>query len=193
MIADDAEPSFIIEPFDPSTHDRTAFSCGVDQVDNYFKKTANKLAQANNVRVFVMRSISDAQLVGFYATNAHAIDYEELPPKFARARPAHGTIPAAYISMIGVDHNFAGKGYGGDLLIDALKRLERISEDTGIAVVMLDVLDCGNPENVQRRLELYRGYGFRPLPSNPLRLFLPMATVSKMIEQLENEEEKSPT
>lgn len=42
------------EPFDPEKHDRTAFSCGVDQVDNYFRKTANKLQKAENVRVFVL-------------------------------------------------------------------------------------------------------------------------------------------
>lgn len=44
----------VIEPFDPSKHDRTAFSCGVEQVDNYFQKTANKLAKVDNVRLFVM-------------------------------------------------------------------------------------------------------------------------------------------
>jgi len=32
-----------IEPLDPDRHDRAAFSCGVDQVDNFFRKTANKL------------------------------------------------------------------------------------------------------------------------------------------------------
>jgi hypothetical protein len=46
-----SEPaSYIIEPFDPERHDRAAFSCGVEQVDNYFQKTANKLAKADNVR-----------------------------------------------------------------------------------------------------------------------------------------------
>ena len=46
--------SYIIEPFDPERHDRAAFSCGVEQVDNYFQKTANKLAKADNVRLYVM-------------------------------------------------------------------------------------------------------------------------------------------
>jgi ribosomal protein S18 acetylase RimI-like enzyme len=192
VIADEAEPIYIIEPFDPNVHDRAAFSCGVDQVDNYFKKTANKLAQANNVRVFVMKRISDDQVIGFYATNAHAVDYAELPPKYARTRPGHGAIPAAYISMMGVDERFAGNGFGGDLLVDALQRLEGVSADTGMAVIMLDVLDCGTPANVERRLKLYESYGFIPLPSNPLRLFLPTETVSKMLEQLDVEQEEPP-
>ena len=35
-------------------HDRTAFSCGIAQVDNYFHKTVNKLAQADTIRLGMM-------------------------------------------------------------------------------------------------------------------------------------------
>lgn len=175
------EAPYTIEPFDQGKHDRTAFSCGVDQVDNYFKKTANKLVKAGNTRLYVMVSPDNA-LIGFYATNAHAVDYDELPAKYARSRPGHGSIPAAYISMIGVDQRFSGRGYGGDLLADALIRIARAADEIGISVVMLDVLDCGNPDLVERRKKLYTGYGFTPLPSNALRLFMPIATVRLLSE-----------
>lgn len=165
-----------MEPLDPARHDRAAFSCGVRQVDNFFRRTANRLAKADNVRTFVMVG-PEGELIGFHAINAHAIDYTELPDRFARNRPAHGGIPAAYISMIGVDSRFQGQGYGGDLLIDCLARLAGAADTLGIAVIMLDVLDCGDPEKVEKRLALYTSYGFEPLPSDGLRLFLPMATV----------------
>jgi ribosomal protein S18 acetylase RimI-like enzyme len=171
----------VIEPLDPAKHDRAAFSCGVEQVDNFFRRSANKLVKAGNVRTFVMVG-PEGELIGFFATNAHAIDYTELPERFARTRPAHGNIPAAYIAMIGVDHRFQGRGYGGDLLVDCLTRLAGAAEALGIAVVMLDVLDCGNPDKVARRVALYTSYGFEPLPSNSLRLFLPMATVRSLAE-----------
>lgn len=170
----------IIEPLDPEKHDRAAFSCGLEQVDNFLKRTANKLAKADNLRVFVMTT-PDGDLIGFYALNAHAVDYTDLPGKFARSRPGHGSIPAAYISMIGVDQRHQSKGYGGDLLVDALTRITRIADDIGIALVMLDVLDCGNPVMVQKRKTLYASYGFAALSSNPLRLFLPLATVRNLL------------
>ena len=172
-------PQHIIEPFDPAKHDRTAFSCGVEQVDNYFKKTANKLAKAGNVRLFVMTA-ADGGLIGFYALNAHAVDYTDLSAAYARTRPRHGQIPAAYISMIGVDTRYAGRGFGGDLLVDALRRILVAADAIGIAVVMLDVLDCGDPQRVERRLKLYRSYGFEALVSQPLRLFLPIGTVRQL-------------
>src|SRR5690606_9148302 len=117
---------------DPQKHDRATFSCGLSQVDNFFKRTANKLAKADNVRVFVMTT-PDGNLVGFHALNAHSVDYTDLPDKYARSRPSHGNIPAAYISMIGVDQRYQGKGYGGDLLVDALIRIDKAADHLGIA------------------------------------------------------------
>lgn len=168
-----------IEALDPTKHDRASFSCGVEQVDNFFRKTAGKLVKADNLRVFVMVDEAD-ELVGFYAINAHSVDYMQLPAKYARSRPGHGSIPAVYISMIGVDARFAGRGYGGDLLVDCLTRIADVADNLGIAVVMLDVLDCGDPALIEKRKKLYAGYGFCPLPSNDLRLFLPIATVKQL-------------
>jgi len=45
------EHSVIVELLDPERHDRDRFFCGVDPVDNYFRKTASKLAKAGNARV----------------------------------------------------------------------------------------------------------------------------------------------
>lgn len=174
--------AYTTEPFDPERHDRAAFSCGVEQVDNYFQKTANKLAKADNVRLYVMVAPTGT-VIGFYALNAHAVHFADLPTKFARTRPSHGNIPAAYISMIGRDQKFRGGGFGGDLLIDALRRIAGAADTIGVAVVMLDVLDCGDPDRVARRKALYESYGFQSLASNPLRMFLPVSVVRKLIAE----------
>lgn len=171
-----------IEPFDPECHDRTSFSCGVEAVDNYFKKTAGKLVSAGNVRLFVMVN-PDGNLIGFYAINAHAVDYRDLPSRFARNRPGHGSIPAAFVAMIGRDQHYSGQGFGGDLLVDALRRIAQAADVIGLAVVLLDVLDCGDPERTARRQSLYQSYGFQPLPSNPTRLYLPLATVRNLMAE----------
>ena len=81
--------------------------CGVAAVDNYFKKTANKLAESGNVRLFVMVN-ADQALIGLYAINAHAVE-------------GQGSIPAAFIAMIDRDVRFSGAGFGADLLVDALR------------------------------------------------------------------------
>ncbi|MEO1582857.1 MAG: GNAT family N-acetyltransferase [Pseudomonadota bacterium] len=176
----------MIEPFDPDKHDRANFSCGVDQVDNYFKRTANKLSKADNVRLMVMTK-GDGSVIGFYALNAHAVRYEELPKKYARTRPSHGSIPAAYISMIGRDERYRGSSYGGDLLVDALSRIVAAADQIGISIVMLDVLDCGDPDRTVRRKALYESYGFQELTSVPRRMFLPIAVAAQLIDEISAE------
>jgi hypothetical protein len=83
--------------------------------------------------------------------------------------------------MIGVVQRYAGHRYGGDLLVDALQRIMFAAQSLGIAVVVLDVLDDGNSDLTARRKKLYEGYGFMPFTSNPLRMFLPVATVRVML------------
>jgi len=175
-----SRPALRIVPLDPVRHDRAAFASGVDQVDNFLRKTANKLTQAGNLRVFVLTDTDD-RLIGYYALNAHAVDYQDLPSRYGRTRPGHGQIPAAFIAMIGVDARFQGQGYGGDLLVDALKRIWRVGRELGIAVAMLDILDCGNPEQVERRRALYQRYGFAPLAAQANRMFLPLASLDTLL------------
>ncbi|OYU18497.1 MAG: GNAT family N-acetyltransferase [Rhodobacteraceae bacterium PARR1] len=171
-----SKPSaYTIEPFDPERHDRATFSCGVEQVDNYFQKTANKLAKADNVRLYVMVDPAGT-VIGFYALNAHAVHFTDLPAKFARTRPSHGNIPAAYISMIG--------------RVAALRRIAVAADAIGVAVVMLDVLDCGDPDRVARRKTLYESYGFQSLASNPLRMYLPVSVVRKLIVEDDDGQQK---
>ncbi|CDI12135.1 hypothetical protein ACA106_06165 [Agrobacterium pusense] len=89
--------------------------------------------------------------------------------------------PAAYISMIGRDQRYGGGGYGGDLLVDCLKRIDSIGYQIGITVVLLDVPDCGDDEKTKRLAALYAGYGFQPLPSMPLHILLRVATIRSLI------------
>ena len=171
----------VIEPFDPARHDRSAFSCGVEQVDNFFRKTANKLVKAGNLRVFVLTLPRGRRSVFMRSTHTRSImpicqqDMREIGRAMVR-------FPAVYISMIGVEsRSSGGKGYGGDLLADCLKRIARIADNLGVAAVMLDVLDCGNADLTQRRQRICEAYGFMPLPSNSMRLFLPVATIEQLL------------
>lgn len=50
--------------------------------------------------------------IGFDALNAHSIHHADLSGTFRCDRPGHGAIPAAYVSMIGVDSRDQRRGYG---------------------------------------------------------------------------------
>lgn len=178
---DQQNEQVIIEPLDVDKHNRESFSCGIEQIDNFFKKTARKLADAGNRGVRVMTN-HQGDIVGFYATNMHAVHFGELPPKYKRTAPRDGHIPAAYFSIVGVDTRYQGQGYGGILLADALKRFVRAA-NLGIAIVILDVFDCGDAEQVARRKRLYEDFGFQSFPSQDLRMFMPIETARKLVTE----------
>lgn len=173
--------TFVIEPLDTRKHDRMTFSSGVGAVDNFLQKTAGKLMKGGTARVFVAVDPADTcgRILGFYAINAHSIEYQGLPGRYRRYALPDGNIPAAFIGMIGVTEAAQGNGLGGLLLADALKGAQFASERVGTAVVLLDILDCGNPDAVTRRQRLYESYGFQSLPSCPLRMFLPVTTIAR--------------
>lgn len=169
-----------VEHFDPALHDRSSFVSGVSAVDNYLHRTANKLSKADNVRVYVMSS-GQGVIVGYYALNAHTVSRSELPQRFARSSPGHGSIPAVFIAMMGIDHRHAGQGLGSVLLADALKRIEKAAREIGVAMAVLDVLDCGNPDLVERRLKFYTNFGFSPFSKQTGRLFLPVQMIRETL------------
>ena len=174
----------IIEPLDTDRHDRAAFSSGVEQVDNFLRRTAGRLMKGGTIQVFVMVDSNDdlARILGFYSLNAHCVSCGDLPRRYKRFANADGSISAAFIGMIGVTQKAQGQGVGRRLLIDALNGAYTVSLRMGTAVVLLDILDCGNPQVVTRRQRLYEGFGFQALASNPLRMFMSMATVAQLQE-----------
>lgn len=169
------QPPYRIQPFDPKTQDRAAFSCGVPQIDNYLKLTAKKGSKADVVRIWVAID-AENRIAGFYGINMHAVAIKDMPSAYARKAMKHGLLPAAFIAMTGVDTEQQGKGIGSALVADALNRIALASEQIGTCVVMLDIFDEGDAGAVARRKAYYEAFGFLPLPSQPLRLFMPIAT-----------------
>ena len=166
-----------IEPLDPRRHDRTAFSCGTIRLDNFLKRTARKHQAGDFSRVWVATDAGKAEILGYYALNAHALEGDDLPADLTRNSPRSAGIPAVYLSMIAVDRRRQGQGFGRILLADALNRAAAVADQIGLKAVVLDVIDDGGPEIVERRRAFYASVGFRSLPSCPSRMFIGIHTV----------------
>lgn len=170
------------KPFDPDIHDRAAFCSGANQIDNFIKLSARKHQKGNYTRVWVAldADADEKRILGYYGINAHSIKVDDIPKEYAKNAPSHGQLPAAYISFFGVSKEFQGKGLGQILLIDCLKRIARMSDELGIHVVVLDVLE---DENTERRINFYEKHNFQSFPSMPLRMFLPIKTINKLLAE----------
>ena len=182
-----AKPSssakFLIQKFDPITHDRKKFSCGYGPIDNFFKQSISKLTKDNLIAVWVAVERGQAtRPFGFYSLNAHSVVSNELPQLMGRSRQP--SLPAVYLGAIAVDQTAQSKGLGTALQIDAIKRSVTISQQAGCAAIILDVLDTGDQENFTKRTSFYENLGFQFIDktSHNKRMFLSIKNAEASLE-----------
>lgn len=164
-----------IEPLDRKKHGRAAFASGESRVDNFLKTNAAGFQDLDTTRCVVAclppdEGEAEAAIIGFYALNAHAIDTTTLPEPLRKKVGKYPTVPAVYLSVVGVHQSYQGKGIGSFLMADALKRCVTIADLAGSAFVVLDALN----ENAAR---LYRRLGFVDLPGHEPRMLVSMKVV----------------
>lgn len=160
-----------VEPLG-SHHDRGAFSCGAEELDDYLRRRASQDQKRNVAQVFVTADEPGRRVIGFYTLSTLSIDLGHLPDDLARRLPKYSEIPAALLGRLAVDQNFQGQGVGEHLLIDALTRVCSVADDIAIFAVIVDARDS-------RAATFYEGYDFVRLPNSPHRLFLPTATIRR--------------
>lgn len=164
-----------IEPLDRKQHDRAAFSCGEERVDNFLKKTASRQQDEDHTRVNVACLDADAVVIGFYALNSHSIDVSTLPPHLHKKLPSYPDISAIYLSVVGVHAEYQGKGLGKLLMGHVFARCVDVADKIGAHFLVLDALN-------ERAAKLYRELGFVDLPGHEPRMLIRMAAVRKAKE-----------
>ena len=166
-------------PLDPAAIDVRSFDCGKDAINTYLRRYAARNMALNLSRTFVLPCVPDESAgkshVAAYCTLAHqTLVREELPDP---SRLPRYPVPVVLLAQLGVDRRFQGQGLGAKTLVWALRHAHRIaSTPDGIPAmgVVLDVLD-------QDALAFYQSFGFfLPLANNPMRLFVPMASLEAL-------------
>ena len=162
-------PPYRVEPLQ-SHHDRSGFTSGVGALDQYLRRQAGQDARKNMAAPFLL-VLADGSVAGFYTLSATAVPVGELPAEVARKLPRYPLIPATLLGRLAVDERHRSRGFGRFLLADALLRALR-SEVASFAIVV-----DAKGEDAAR---FYSREGFLPFPSQPRRLFLPMARVAEL-------------
>jgi len=160
--------SFVTESL-TRNHDRTAFSCGVDALDRYFKEFAFQDIQRRVAGCFV--ALDDARkIVGYYTLAATSIALDQLPAEKIKRLPRYQSVPAILIGRLAVDANYRGCGIGSALVVDAVMRTDRFG--IGAFALIVDAKDDG-------ARAFYEANGFLGLPGEERRLFLEMAVAMR--------------
>ena len=163
-----------IEPLGKK-HDRAAFSCGNDSLDQYLKNQAGQAVDKNLAAVFVLTS-DGKKIAGYYTLSSYAVNLDEIPEEIARRLTRIQEVPATLLGRLARSVEFRGQGVGEILLVDALKRAVQNRMHVASWAVIVDAKDA-------EAAEFYKRYGFIPFPTRPDRLFLPMASIQNLFKE----------
>ncbi len=156
-------------------HDRKAFDCGEQSLNQYLHRYAGQDIKRRVNRVFVASPLDrPQQVVGYYSLSAGSLDATDLPEALGRRLPKY-PVPAALLGRLAVTQSCQGKGLGLILLVDALQRVAQARQVMAVYTVVVDALNA-------EAARFYVQFGFTPLPSQPLKLFLPMDSVTALFD-----------
>lgn len=158
-------------------HDRSTFSCGQAELDDWFRRRAGQDERRNVSRVFVAVD-SELGVVGFHSLGAFKLELDDLPPELARKLPRYEDgLPAALIGRLARDVRVRGKGVGELLVADAIRRILGASQTLAVLAIVVDAKD-------EWAATFYEGFGFRRFPQRPSRLFLLASSAAAALERM---------
>ena len=166
-------PTLAVVPLDDS-HNRAAFTCGIDSLDRYLHTQAGQDIRRRANGVFVLIDHAQAQTVlGYYTLSATALSPGAVPEAAKKHIPRYPLISATLMGRLAIASDRQGQRLGSILLADALRRSLASAQTVGSSMVVVDALD-------DRAAAFYLAHGFVRLPDS-LRLVLPMRTVERMV------------
>jgi GNAT superfamily N-acetyltransferase len=164
-------PAWVVERLGRD-HDRTHFDCGVAALNDWLQKLASQHERRDLSRTYIAVTPSDNRVLGYYAISNHRVTFAALPQDQVRGLPRID-VPVVLMGRLAVDRSAQGQGLGEFLLVDALRRANRIAEQIGIRAVEVDAI--GGAAQA-----FYRKYGFISLLDDERHMYLPMSVIRKL-------------
>ena len=140
--------------------DRSAFDCGRESLNGWFRRHAwaNHFGGASRVNVIV--DPATTRIIGYVSLSAGQIERAFLPKPQQRNRP--DPVPVTLLGQLAIDTAYQGQGHAASLLIFALRTALQVSASVGSVGVLTHPID----ESVRR---FYARWGFADLPHDPRR------------------------
>jgi GNAT superfamily N-acetyltransferase len=152
--------------------DRSGFTSGASELDEWLQKYAWQNQRANNATTYV--SHVDGRIVGYYAITVASYDRAGAPMEIAKGAPAQ--VPCILLARLAVDQDWRGAGLGAAMLEDALRRAVFVSKSVGARAVLVHARD-----EEARAFYLHLG-DFIESPVDELHLLVPMRELASLEE-----------
>jgi GNAT superfamily N-acetyltransferase len=161
--------------FDPQTHRVDAFRCGDEALDRWLRAYAGQAQRRDAARTFVTAE-PDGTVAGYYTLIAAQAEHDQTTAGVRRGLSRHFPIPVALLARLAVAAPRQNAGVGRSLLLDALQRVLRASDEIGIRAVAVNALN-------DRAASFYRSFGFEPSDLAPNTFMVPLQAIRQILER----------
>ena len=132
--------------------------------------------EQNVSTTYVLHYCGETEILGYYTISMSQIDLRHLPEEKRKKLPRH-PIPAARIGRLAVSVSHRGKHFGMYLLVDAVRRITRLSTDIGVYALEVDAID-------EHARKFYERFGFISLEDDVDHLYLPIGTANVALKDV---------
>lgn len=157
-----------------SHHRLEGFDSGNEVLDSWLRRHALAAQQMDTARTFLLLS-ADGEVVGYFSLTMGSVLRQDAPAKLVRGLPGY-PIGTVLLARLAVGRRLQGRGIGGLLLAEALRKAVAAGDAAAARLVVVDAID----EDAAR---FYGRHGFVALPEQPLRLFRRMKDVQRSLEE----------
>ncbi|MDE2113040.1 MAG: GNAT family N-acetyltransferase [Alphaproteobacteria bacterium] len=122
-------------------HDVADFANGKYPALDFWLKERALACEGLSARTYVIcRAGQPLRVVGYYAISTAMEERQALPTaKLRRGMPQR--VPLLLIGRLAVDQSMQGRGFGTDLLADALRRCCAVAEIAGVRAIVAHAID----------------------------------------------------
>lgn len=151
-------------------HDRKAFDCGDDALNEYLRRYARKNHESGGAKTIVAASSSEpARVLGYYTISPGAIEFARVPADLTRRLGRHD-VPVFRLGRLALDRTAQGQGLGGDLLLAAGVRSLAVAAEVGGVALAIDAKSA-------EAARWFARFGAKTFLDEPLKLILPLSVV----------------
>ena len=148
-------------------HDVNSFHSGNADLDNWLYRHALAAQHMDSARTFVLTG--QDRILGYFSLTMGSVLRAEAPHKLVRGLPSY-PVGMVLLARLAVDRSEQGRGFGGRLLAEALRKAVAAGEAAAARLIVVDAID----DNAVR---FYERHGFIPAPEHTHRLYRRMKDV----------------
>lgn len=154
-------------------HRLEGFDCGKPALNDWLLRHARQAQGSGSAKTFVVAD-ADASVAGYFSLTVGQVDTLEAPERIRKGMGQY-PVPVVILARLAVSREHQGRGIGGGMLQDAIRRTLVIADQAGVRAMLTHPID----EDAAR---FYSRFGFIPSPLREQQLLLLLKDAKKVVQ-----------